>query len=175
MLECVALPSGWGWASPAMFVAEWPDDHVAALKKHFASGLSFAQIAAKVNAECGSKYTRNACIGKAKRIGLSQAEKPKPQPRREKREPMVQVRKPSRVPKIAPEEIELRVANIVPHNISIYELTDATCKWPYGSAAPYEFCGCKTYPGFPYCAEHAALSVGRGTDSERRAHQGVVA
>lgn len=156
------------------FYAKWPPEHDEALQKHFAAGLSFAQIAAKLHGEFGASYSRNSCIGRAHRLKLSQAEKPqaKPVARREKREIMVPVRKRNGhlLPAIPREEIDIRCAEVVSRNLTIYELNDDTCKWPFGDAAPYSFCGCQTFPGFPYCAEHVALGTSPGTRSERAAH-----
>lgn len=40
-------------------------------------------------------------------------------------------------------------------NLTILELTDATCKWAHGDEAPYFFCGQPSeHPVSPYCAFH---------------------
>ena len=61
------------------FYAKWPPTHDEALKRLFAAGKSFAQISAELRAEFGpaASYSRNACIGRAHRLKLSQANKPK--------------------------------------------------------------------------------------------------
>lgn len=59
--------------------APWvSDEHNAALKRLAASGLSFSQVAAAINSEFGTSYTKNACIGRYRRIDTC----PKPAPRR---------------------------------------------------------------------------------------------
>jgi GcrA cell cycle regulator len=50
----------------------WTDERTALLKQHLADGLSFSQIAARLGG-----CSRNACIGKAARLGLSQPIKPR--------------------------------------------------------------------------------------------------
>ena len=155
----------------------WPEDHDKALKRHFEAGLSFAQIAAKMHAEIQTSYSRNSCIGRANRIGLTQAQKPKPKP--EKPEVVVHVRKPRTAPKPIVQEFAcdvttgLRIVDVRTRDITIHQLTDATCRWPRGDRAPYTFCGCLPYPGSSYCAEHHALSVAPGTRSEQMATRGL--
>ena len=48
-------------------------------------------------------------------------------------------------------------------------LTDCRCKWPLNDGGPFLFCGEAKQPGRPYCAFHAAASIGSGTESERTA------
>ena len=155
----------------------WPSKHDQVLQRLFASGLSFAQISARMLAEYGVWYSRNACIGRAQRLKLAQADRPKA--RRERPETpkpweangiskrtYYRHKQAATVPKPKPEPRHfacdavtgLRVADVVPRNISIYELTEQTCKWPYGNDAPFTFCGCPTLEGDSYCHEHTMLS-----------------
>jgi GcrA cell cycle regulator len=174
------------------FYAKWPAEHDEALKRLFAEGLSFAQIAAKLHGEFGAAatYSRNSCIGRAHRLRLSQADKPKKAPpprpwedegksrrtylRHKQIEAGNYVRpqyKPRvKVPAFACDPVSgLRVADVVPLHLTLLELEPGQCRWPYGDS-PYTFCGCQQFAGFSYCEPHQALSEGRGTDSERRAH-----
>ncbi|MDQ0462611.1 GcrA cell cycle regulator [Caulobacter ginsengisoli] len=50
-------------------MSEWSQERVEALKRGFAAGLSFARIAREI----GGGVTRNACIGKATRMGLERS------------------------------------------------------------------------------------------------------
>ena len=134
----------------------WADGHVEALKIWFSQGLSFAQIAAKINAEFQTTYSRNAAIGKASRLGLTQVSKPTP---RKQREAITYTRKPRipSVPKFTPEEIKIRCAEVVPLNLSLIELGEDLCHWPYGDG-PFTFCGHPVHDG-SYCLAHQALSI----------------
>jgi hypothetical protein len=40
--------------------------------------------------------------------------------------------------------------------ITIFELDDTTCKWPFGDRSPFLFCGAPRDPAGkpPYCAQH---------------------
>ena len=51
--------------------ASWPPEHSEALREHHAKGLSYSRIAKAINARFGSCYTRNAALGRAKRMGLA--------------------------------------------------------------------------------------------------------
>jgi len=66
-------------------------------------------------------------------------------------------------PPATPDLGPLRCVEIEPKHISIYELTDDTCRWPYGGdGQPYTFCGHFALIG-SYCDAHRALSVRRET------------
>ena len=48
-----------------------------------------------------------------------------------------------------------------PVHLTLLELTDATCRWPFGDGTaqhPFSFCGCATRDESPYCDEHHAIA-----------------
>ena len=49
---------------------DWTPEHSQALREYVARGISFARAAAEINARFGTAYTRNAAIGRGKRMGL---------------------------------------------------------------------------------------------------------
>jgi GcrA cell cycle regulator len=49
----------------------WEDAHSVALRELVEKGLSFAEIARSLNQRFGTAYSRNAAIGRARRLGLS--------------------------------------------------------------------------------------------------------
>src|SRR3977135_2190812 len=49
----------------------WEEAHSAALREYLDQGMSFSEIARALNQRFGTAYTRNAAIGRARRIGLS--------------------------------------------------------------------------------------------------------
>jgi GcrA cell cycle regulator len=56
--------------------------------------------------------------------------------------------------------------------ISIYELRDNTCRWPLGEMKdlpPYRYCGCRTAPDKPYCAEHVRRGYGSNSFNQHSA------
>jgi GcrA cell cycle regulator len=53
-----------------MEVTGWAPEHSDALREYFANGMSFAKIARAINAKFQTSYSRNAAIGRAKRLGL---------------------------------------------------------------------------------------------------------
>jgi len=69
----------------------WTPEHCAALRENFAKGLSYAQIAAAINAKFMTAYTRNAVLGRAKRMGLAESDRlkyrRKPWPKRSPKAP----------------------------------------------------------------------------------------
>ena len=48
----------------------WPPEHSHALREYHAKGMSYSQIAKALNARFVTAYTRNATLGRAKRMGL---------------------------------------------------------------------------------------------------------
>jgi hypothetical protein len=50
---------------------KWPQEHDDELRRLHGEGLSFAEIANKISSRFRFYYTRNACIGRALRIGLT--------------------------------------------------------------------------------------------------------
>ena len=49
----------------------WEEAHSVALRDYLEKGMSFAEIARALNERFGTAYTRNAAIGRARRLGLS--------------------------------------------------------------------------------------------------------
>jgi hypothetical protein len=50
--------------------SSWLPEHDALLKKSLADGYSYGEAAEAINAEFKSSYTRNACIGRGRRLGV---------------------------------------------------------------------------------------------------------
>src|ERR1700679_2007653 len=49
----------------------WEEAHSSALRELVAKGVPFSEIARALNERFGTAYTRNAAIGRARRLGLS--------------------------------------------------------------------------------------------------------
>jgi GcrA cell cycle regulator len=174
----------------------WTPEHCAALRENFAKGLSYAQIAVAINATFKTSYTRNAVLGRAKRMGFAESDRPKYARKRWLKRPP-RVRKPSlaksslakssfgkssqrRLPELwwpvpkfkRTETAELRCAEIDPRHLSLIDLKPSDCRYPYGGDEEGEaitFCGHPRREGSSYCAAHFDLSRGPGSASERAA------
>lgn len=130
----------------------WTDDRIAKLKKMWEKGLSASQIAEELG-----EVTRNAVIGKAHRLGLSG--RPSPVKSKEKKKAKSKPA-PKKVKKEEKEQL-----------ITLLMLTDRMCKWPIGHPGEekFHFCGIKSVPGQPYCAEHSAIAYQeRSSKKDRR-------
>jgi hypothetical protein len=123
---------------------------------HRLNQSSFLEIAEILSTEFGIPVSRNAVIGRAKRMRLP---KRAPAPRIAAKQPpvtacVVNVRidppppRPSRIPGKS-------------RNLTIYQLRDGCCRWPYGHKAPFRFCGRATLTGSSWCPQHAALATVR--------------
>lgn len=158
----------------------WTDVHDEAARVFLKDGMSASQCADELNRKFGLDLSRNAVISRAKRkhLGLRsktsilEASKPAAKtPRKRPRAPKPAPR-PIAGPPLQPHQGALRCAEIVPKHLSLLETTDLTCKWPYGGwpgTEPVTYCGHPTAAGFPYCLDHARLSIGPGTATERKA------
>jgi GcrA cell cycle regulator len=153
--------------------SEWAEEHSRALREFLGKGLSYAQIANAINERFKTTYTRNAAIGRARRLGLSGPGQPD-RPARSK--PPVQpglVRlqnlrrrlfaktgpRPNVLKRAA--ALRLRCVAIVPRHLSLLELEDGDCRYPYGGdeeGQAITFCGHPRREGSSYCTSHFHLT-----------------
>ncbi len=138
----------------------WTDERVALLKKLWGEGRTAAEIARVL----GSGFSRNAVIGKAHRLKLSSRVSPISTT-------MTPKVKPANTQKIAgsaarPEKLRaVRTPPPAPvkidvKGIKLIDLKERMCRWPLGDPKDpgFNFCGCQTVPGIPYCADHARMA-----------------
>lgn len=68
---------------------------------------------------------------------------------------------------------EPRAADVESERLLLRELKAESCRWPDeerdGATGQYTFCGHSKMAGSNYCADHYAISIGPGTQSERSA------
>ena len=142
----------------------WTHQAIATLKKLWSEGLPCSSIAAQL----GSGFSRNAVIGKVHRLGLERR-RPSLTPEQ------LAARKRSHVGRAKPVMTLTTVAYQAPTpppipirlpeandggRLTVFGLSDKTCKWPIGDpmAADFCFCGHEPRAGSPYCEYHARLS-----------------
>jgi GcrA cell cycle regulator len=131
----------------------WTDDRVALLKKLWGEGKTAAEIAKELGG-----VTRNAVIGKAHRLKLSN-----------RVSPIQQNKKPVAAPK-APAEKKLLKSPVIAQDenrekVSLMDLGARMCRWPIGDPREesFGFCGCASMAGLPYCGEHAKVAYQAAT------------
>jgi GcrA cell cycle regulator len=164
----------------------WPPEHSEALRDYLAKGMSYSEIADAINAKFRTAYSRNAAIGRAKRMGLGGPERPKDRlkhwPERPPKAKALRLDQPRErhvpefmrpMPVFEREELpRLRCVEIEPRRLSLVELEPGDCRYPYGGDEDGEaitFCGHPRREGSSYCAPHFHLTRGPGTPSERAA------
>jgi GcrA cell cycle regulator len=163
---------------------DWEPEHSDALRDYLARGLSYAEIAKAINATFNTAYSRNAAIGRAKRMGLSGRAQsddsgrpkslPKPRPTRVHRMRKRRAAKPRPSSPILKRAaaLQLRCVAIMPRHLSLLELAADDCRYPYGGDEEGEaitFCGHPRREGSSYCVSHFHLTRGPGSASERSA------
>jgi GcrA cell cycle regulator len=166
----------------------WPPEHSDALRQHLAERLSFSEIVKAINLKFGTAYTRNAAIGRARRIGLGGSDRPQPllqaEPPRLERilkprpiEPGPAALRWPTPPLKAQEPPKLRCAEVEPRHLSLIELERGDCRYPYGGDEEDEaitFCGRPRRPGSSYCTPHFHLSRNPVAETEREAGDNAI-
>jgi len=161
----------------------WPPEHSDTLRRYLVAGLPFSEIVKAINLKFKTAYTRNAAIGRAKRMGLVGSARPQPSlqavpPRFERivkpqpTEPgSAALRRLTLVPK-SQEPPNLRCAEVEPRHLSLIELECDDCHYPYGGDEEGEaitFCGHPRQSGSSYCTPHFLLSRNPVASPEREA------
>ena len=159
----------------------WAPEHSDTLRECLARGMSFAEAADAINARFHTAYSRNAAIGRAKRIGLKGPDRPAglPRPLQQLSAPRLQkIRKRAVESRqvapvsVRPDRVTLRCVQIVPRHLPLIDLEAGDCRYPYGGDADGDaitFCGHPQHEGSSYCIGHFHLTRGPGTASERAA------
>jgi|SRR3954451_11491866 len=162
---------------------DWTPEHSQALRECVAHGISFARAAAEINARFGTAYTRNAALGRGKRMGLvapvQRENRPMPKagtPRKVKSRDRPNAEaprpEPDNVPAASATPVQLRCVGTSPRLVSLVELEPGDCRYPYGGDKddePIAFCGHPRRAGSSYCTPHFHLTRGIGTAAERAA------
>jgi GcrA cell cycle regulator len=161
----------------------WASEHSDALREFIAMGLSCSEATAAINRKFETSYTRNAVLGRARRMGLMAPAPPELTPGSTSTQNRFGGIRPSepRIPWLhrpmpvfkRTESEPLRCVEIEPRHLSVVDLERGDCRYPYGGDEEGEaitFCGHPRHPGSSYCAPHFHLSRGPDTPSEREAH-----
>jgi GcrA cell cycle regulator len=162
----------------------WEPKHSDALREYLAKGLPYSEIARRINAAFNTDYTRNATIGRAKRMGLAglaetgrsrKPRKPRLLPFRKMRKMRKHRAAKPRLPRPVLKRaaaLKLRCVGIEPRHLSLLELEAPDCRYPYGGDKDGEaitFCGHPRLKGSSYCASHFHLTRNVQSASERSA------
>lgn len=134
----------------------WTNERVALLKRLWGEGKTAAEIAKVLG-----NITRNAVIGKAHRLKLSNRLSPIQQNTKKPARPAAAeapVAKKAERPVAAPVKVL---------GVSMAELKEKMCRWPIGDPKDpsFHFCGCQTVAGLPYCPDHARMAYQAATRS----------
>jgi GcrA cell cycle regulator len=130
----------------------WTDERVSLLRKLWGEGKTAAEIAGALGG-----VTRNAVIGKAHRLKLSNRISPIQQNSKAAPRPASSGQKaPPRIAK--PAEVLKKPFKI--KGVKLSELRERMCRWPLGDPkdADFIFCGHDNIVGLPYCPEHSKMA-----------------
>jgi GcrA cell cycle regulator len=160
---------------------DWEEAHSAALRECLKKRMSFSEAARTLNERFGTAYSRNAAIGRARRMGLSSPKRadrvarpkpPKPTVARlRKRRERPSSGSPAKVDvRERAAALQLRCVAIIPRHLALVELEAGDCRYPYGGNAegePITFCGHARRDGSSYCVSHFHLTRAPEVATER--------
>jgi GcrA cell cycle regulator len=167
--------------------SSWAPEHSEALREYLARGMSYSQIADAINAKFGTCYSRNATIGRGKRMGLGTPGRPdhrsarlprrKPPSLSKQRAGKIRERRKAASPEPRPthapaEQVKLRCVGLRPRLLSLVDLEAGDCRYPYGGEKDSDailFCGHPRLAGCSYCSPHFHLTRDDGLAMERTA------
>jgi GcrA cell cycle regulator len=135
---------------------DWTEERIENLKGLFASGQTAAEIADRLG------LSRGSVAGKLDRLGIvrgfikKKKVKAPAGPNKLALGIGPQIQAINRGPHLvaAPLKVVHDADDVRPRHIGLSELTQNTCRWPYGDEAPFTFCGCQPIPRSPYCFHH---------------------
>lgn len=142
---------------------QWTDAHIAELSRLLPTGMIYREIAHTLNAQFGTKYSKNSVVGKVCRLGLTPPGKPKAPPYvRKPRDPSKVKRTYRRVTHTS--DIVSPIVNVEMERLRCVEikcettLADMTgCRYPEGDG-PFLFCNGARQAGSSYCTPHFHLT-----------------
>lgn len=159
-LAPAGLTAGGGLFIPKEPMMAWSAEEIILLKECIDTKLS----ASKTSARFEGKYSRCACIGMARRLGIKFMSQPQGGPRqfnlpfRKKRE-----RQPPKPP--------VEVIEISSNPCTFDEIKAGICRWPlWATNTPLEeqrYCGDQALCG-PYCLKHFSIAYRPGRSRSRR-------
>lgn len=138
----------------------WTVERMSLLCALHEGGISFAKIAAEINTQHGSSFSRNACIGKAKRLGLIKrhtvtstlkAQRAKPKRR--------MVFKKTRPEDREPPQLDVDMPSPDHLDITFFDLKNnfSECRFMQGDGLAGTYCGQPVQEGSSYCSFHHRL------------------
>jgi GcrA cell cycle regulator len=139
--------------------SDWTPERDELLRKVMDSGLSFKDAAVEINAATGSTFSRNAAIGRGKRIGIVVPKRKSKVPKR--LEPCNRAAPPRQIGQAKPRRLAsdfspLNIAPVASRRLVLIELEPKDCRYPDGDG-PFTFCGHPRCDGRSYCAAHLRI------------------
>ena len=136
----------------------WGDKAIARLTELVATGVSYTTIGMKMH------ITKNAAIGKARRLKLAKFPSPstpyqykksvfKPKPPKPRPAPKPRALLPKEVPPKPPKSVPVPDMRLV----SMMQLTDEHCRYPIDINGEMLFCGRLQDGKPPYCEQHSNI------------------
>lgn len=144
----------------------WAPAHSEALREYWARGMFYSEIADAINAKFGTCYKPQRHHWPRQAHGAGTPDRPDhravAQPRRQQPTPVRERAEP----------VKLRCVGLSPRLVSLVDLENGECRYPYGGDKEGEailFCGHPRLAGSSYCKPHFHLTRDSGCYPERAA------
>lgn len=141
---------------------QWTDKLTEQFRKLCDRGLHYSEIGNELG------ISRNAAIGKAQRLGITNGNKPyragtKAGPRRNGSFNARRAHSAAKAKATPLPPVDMTIPDYAEAPCSFQQLSDQTCRWPLGDPQhqDFHFCGGKPLLGRPYCPRHEARSRAR--------------
>jgi GcrA cell cycle regulator len=147
----------------------WTTERIERLTNCFEAGLTCRQIAAEIG------VSRNAVIGKLSRLNLMRDKAGDPPARKNPGAPakttlrrQYAILVAAYADRGAPDEFQPIDET---RHCSLFELSEARCRWPISTPGSADFCFCGNTPleALPYCSGHSRLAYRPGPARKRAA------
>jgi hypothetical protein len=160
---------------PNRYFTTWTQQQIDKLIELHAKGFSYSEIAR----ELGGVHSRNSCIGKGSRLGLTRLtrEQKPPKPKRPRCKHGAMAKRLRATREGRRDETASSPALLPPppapeHWKPLIELERNHCRWPAGEGVGIRFCGNHTHEGSSYCSFHRVKA--RAPRVQRTAGSGFV-
>jgi GcrA cell cycle regulator len=153
-------------------MSTWTPEAVARLRGFHSEGFSFSEIASLLS------RSRNSCIGKAHRLGMTQAKEVSVENHRKSLSSRASSSAPIRRRRLILKS-DLIDDNAIPveQRKTLMDLEPGDCRWPVGHPGEpdFFFCAAPAMHGHSYCPNHSARAWTKAPLSDRRTDKSFAA
>lgn len=140
-----------------------------------AKGVSYKEIAKILSREFSVRLTKNACVGKGRRLEVPLRQPPRKRQSCQRRNALrkAALKRKQRGASLSRKSGQRRKRLLTKRllrsqkrrerpnrkrDLTLLQLLPTSCRWPTGNNAPFTFCGADKADGSSYCHQHALIA-----------------